>query len=226
MPAYGLRFTPLDLSGYSFDWIKEQKHCIAEEIGAKTHKLHYQMYISVECSESTLRNNIRKSLKIPPGLKGKDSAYYTLSPDWHDWTYTLKDTKVISQNIVEPRELPELIAQAAIKFAKKEEQPTTPTNTIIERIEKTDHVWDRLLFMYDEGAAQRDIGGNKQNKYASYSYSDFRNWICAHYLRQRKPIPRGGDLHRYAFSLFLLKEQDVSGKKIDEATIEKYKDLL
>ena len=225
MPAFGIRFTPQDISGYSFDWIKQQKHCIAKEIGPKTKKLHYQMYIETDYCIKTVRNNITKSLKIPIGIQGRESAYYAITPDWKDWTYTLKDAEIISQNIVDPRELPELIAKATLTYGEKE-QPVK-VETIIEVREKTDLTWDTLLQMYDEGANYRNIAGNKENKFATYSINDFRNWICAYYLRRRKPIPRAGDLGRYSFSLYCLKQQDVKQiKEIDMEFVEKYSALL
>ena len=218
LKSYGLRFTPLDLSGYSFDWIKQERHIIAKEIGQKTHKEHYQIYIETNACLKTIRNRIYKNFKIPKGGVGQESAHYAITPDWKDTLYFWKEGNILSQNIVDQRDIPGLIAKAKAKWPPAEEQSPV-TQTIIEVREKTDNTWDRLLDELEDDQMN-------DNKMSKWLITDFKYNIIANYLRRRKPPPRDADLKRYSYALYMIKETDKTKTEITRETVEQKSNLL
>lgn len=102
---FHLRFTPYDISGYTFDFLKSyDKYIIAREHydDEGNALLHYHILIDTDLKVKSVRDAAKMYLKIPPAGKGKNNKYYALIEDWRDVDYITKyydfiDTKGFSQ---------------------------------------------------------------------------------------------------------------------------------
>jgi len=90
---FHLRFTPYDISGYTFDFLKcYDKYIVAREQHDDEGNplLHYHILIDTDLKVKSIRDAAKLHLKIPPSGKGKNNKYYALIDDWRDMDYITK----------------------------------------------------------------------------------------------------------------------------------------
>lgn len=91
---FHLRFTPYDISGYTFDFLNVyDRYIIAYEDKDKhgdPAPPHYHIYIETDYGESSVRNEARSAFKIPVGQRGKANKWFALATKWKDPGYVCK----------------------------------------------------------------------------------------------------------------------------------------
>lgn len=91
---FHLRFTPADISGYTFDFLDVyDKYIIAfEDKNKKGQSVpdHYHILIVTDYGEKSVRDALKTSLKIPKSGRGKNNKHYMLNEDWKDASYVCK----------------------------------------------------------------------------------------------------------------------------------------
>jgi len=191
-----VRFTPYDLSGYSFDWIKVMPSVIAEEVSVHM-VTHYHIAFKTDMCEKTIRNNIVTHFGIPKTSRGKGNKYYSLTNTWHDIDYVFKDGKIIWNSYCgkDSEELHIELGNAKYNKAKNSANSADSANTpqiVTQVVEKTDQVWLGLLdkFLEMEDADQ-------------FSIPYIKKLIICYYVNKGKAFPRGADLLRYAYGIYV-----------------------
>ena len=96
---FHVRFTPDDISGYTFDFINNySKYIIArEEFDDEGNPLlHYHILVDdSSLGIQTLRNAVKANFKIPSAGKGRNNKYYAIIDDWKDPGYICKYNDII-----------------------------------------------------------------------------------------------------------------------------------
>jgi len=91
---FHLRFTPNDISGYTFDFLQVyDRYIIAFENKDKEGKPcpdHYHILIDADYTKKSLSNAVITALKIPKSTRGKNNKYYSLMDNWEDPSYICK----------------------------------------------------------------------------------------------------------------------------------------
>jgi len=92
---FHLRFTPDDISGYTFDFLDNiaSRYIVAYEDKDKHGQPappHYHILIDADYSKKSISNAVIENLKIPKSTRGKNNKYYALIPDWNDPGYIAK----------------------------------------------------------------------------------------------------------------------------------------
>lgn len=207
---YHFRFTPYDLDYDMMAFVEQaDKYVIAFEKHDKTGKLvapHYHIYMETSVCSSTITNWAYKNLAIPKGLKGKANKYFACK-NWNDdIKYFCKQGNVKMYKGFDEDQIDEAKALGYNKFIKpylndmitviKQEasDPGTPASAASPTTARKDE-WT-LLFM---AQPQLELTAN-------WEPIDWRKWICKYYLARTRPVPRTGDLYRYAISLHILRK--------------------
>ena len=105
---FHLRFTPYDISGYTFDFLNiYDKYILAQEDleDDGTPLLHYHILIDTDYEVQSVRNAAKTALKIPKSGKGKNNKYYALITDWKDPGYICKYNNVIKSKGFSERQI-------------------------------------------------------------------------------------------------------------------------
>lgn len=183
---YHLRYTPYELStDFSFFQAKFDKIIIAQEGGPDTEKeLHYHMWLESDLSDDGVRDHFRKWMKIPKMGRGKTNKYYCLKSWDANFEYIIKDGNLV----LDRRQGYPLTSN---KLQEKEILAVEAPPSTKEKKERKDE-WGQLL---DHFINKEIIGLN-----------GYRKEICKYYLMKLRPIPRFGDLDRYARSIMILKK--------------------
>lgn len=125
---YHLRFTPIDLSGYTFDFLKNYKSfAVAYEDKKKNGKStapHYHIVIDTDYGEKSVRDAIKAALKIPSAGKGRNNAYYMLNNDWNDVSYIFKYGNIKYSKGFSEAQIMDLIEEGRKKYICIESDPT------------------------------------------------------------------------------------------------------
>lgn len=94
---FHLRYTPYDISGYTFDFLNKseyKRYAVAFEDKDKhgqNVQPHYHIYIEADYGIQSIRNDAKDALKIPTaGGRGKNNQYYSLVDKWEDKDYIFK----------------------------------------------------------------------------------------------------------------------------------------
>lgn len=236
MHHYHLRLTPsalkepiTDLSGWL---IGAHKWVIAAEKGSKTQKPHLHFYIESDDCMATIRNKIRSAYRLTVGQKGKANSEYCLKGDCYkdpSPAYVVKDNVIVDYRGISKEELEEYVRSGSARWGvgrfqdmldafdlqgdspgkdQEEEEVelrvrTTPATPPVPRSE-----WDSLLTSYklDPKATTRTMPMIQQ-------------WIKSYYLTRSRPIPRAGDLRRYAYSMWAILHDKVTEEDVYEADV-------
>lgn len=133
-----LRFTPYDISGYSFDFLDnyEQYACFQEDVDDDGNPLlHYHIYIQeVNDCEKTLRNAITANLKIPTVGRGQTNKFYALIKSWEDPDYIFKYGNEVRSKGYSEKEILDRIASGRKKYLSKVKPSVQDGNTIIYEV--------------------------------------------------------------------------------------------
>lgn len=120
---FHVRFTPYDISGYTFNFLHfYNKYMIARELVDDNGLplLHYHILVDDEqLGIQTLRNAVKASLKIPPAGKGKNNKYYAIFDDWKDPGYICKYNDIIQSKGYSEKEVMEYVILGKKKYLSK-----------------------------------------------------------------------------------------------------------
>lgn len=120
---FHLRFTPYDISGYTFDFLENySRYIIAfedkDKYGAPT-VLHYHVLIDTDYGEKSVRDAIKASLKIPKSSRGKNNAYYCLETEWRDPGYICKYNDIRRSKGFSEKEIMEFVINGKKRYLDK-----------------------------------------------------------------------------------------------------------
>ena len=195
-----LRFTPAgqtyDLSGLL---VNATRYIVSREQATKE---HYHICFETDQCQETVRAKVLSSLQIPKTGRGQGNTHYCLKWDkYKDWNpeYAAKSGDIISSKGFTEDEIEDAIWKGSIKFNKQVDvnhkgtsiDVSNPIHEVTESKPTPKSEWERLLTSYR--AIQEDR-----------SMVNIKRWIKSYYLKQEKPIPRDGDLRRYAYSLYAI----------------------
>lgn len=134
-----LRFTPYDISGYTFDFIKNYtSHIIAQEDLDDDLKplLHYHVLIDTDYGEKSIRDAIKEHLKIPSSGRGRNNKYYALIKDWKDPAYICKYYNIISSKGYTEKALLDYAIEGKKKYLEKKESLARHSSVMTIQVEK------------------------------------------------------------------------------------------
>lgn len=129
--AYHLRFTPYDISGYSFDFLDKYKAYIVaheggdvEDINCKRREYetesHYHIYIEDDnVSDQTIRLALKAGLKIPSTGTGKGNKYYAFIKNWKDPGYICKSNEIIRSKGFTEKQILDFVVSGRKKYQTK-----------------------------------------------------------------------------------------------------------
>lgn len=126
---FHLRFTPYDISGYTFDFLDlYTKYIVAQEDHDDDGKplLHYHILIDTDYGDASLRNAVKAALKIPPAGRGKNNKYYAIIPDWRDPGYICKNNHILKSKGFSEKEIMECVISGKQKYLDKQKSPDIP----------------------------------------------------------------------------------------------------
>lgn len=120
---FHVRFTPYDISGYTFDFLVfYDKYIIARELYDDEGEplLHYHILVDdSELGIQTLRNAVKANFKIPPAGKGKNNRYYAIFDDWKDPGYICKYDDIIRQKGYSEKQVLDYVISGKKKYLDK-----------------------------------------------------------------------------------------------------------
>lgn len=133
MKTFHLRFTPYDISGYSFTWLdRYNKYIVAQEDidDDGNPLLHYHILIESDKHPDTIRDMLKIKLLIPKNNgKGVNNKHYALIPDWKDPGYICKYNNVIFSKNYSEKEIMEFVISGKKRYLEKVE--TTPAENSV-----------------------------------------------------------------------------------------------
>lgn len=125
-----LRFTPYDISGYTFDFLDTlaSRYIVAQEDieDDGSPLLHYHILIETEYEQQSIRNAAKSNLKIPPAGKGRNNRYYALIADWNDPGYIVKYDNILRQKGFSEKEILDYVISGKKKYLDKVKQQDLP----------------------------------------------------------------------------------------------------
>lgn len=141
---FHLRFTPDDISGYTFDFLENYYAYIVafedkDKYGQPTVP-HYHILIDTTYGEKHVRDDAKAALKIPSSGRGKNNKYYMLNADWQDPAYICKYDDIRRVKGYSEKQLLDYAVQGKEKYLKKLEKDL---NVVFEK-KKTQSV-ERLV---------------------------------------------------------------------------------
>lgn len=155
-------------------------------------KPHYHMLIQSECQKPALVERLRRILKIPAGGRGVNNKHYACMANWRRPEYIAKWGDIVYHKGWLEEDIAKAIEEGRNKYLfQPQPQPATVEEVPTEPREVIKHTEYEKLICYFNAMESKPatILGYKQK-------------IAFKYLMEMRPIPRVGDLERYAFSLF------------------------
>lgn len=121
---FHFRFTPYDISGYTFDFLDSiaHKYILSWEDKDKTGKTvpkHYHCYIETTYGEKSVRDAIKSSLKIPASGRGKNNKYYAFQAEWKDPGYVCKYDNIVKSKGFTEKQILECVISGKKKYLDK-----------------------------------------------------------------------------------------------------------
>lgn len=120
-----LRYTPDDISGYTFDFLDSMasRYIVARELldDKKQPLLHYHVLIETDYGEKSIRDAAKAALKIPKSGRGKNNKYYALFEDWKDPSYICKYNDIVCSKGYASQTLLEYSIEGAAKYLNEDE---------------------------------------------------------------------------------------------------------
>lgn len=207
---YHFRFTPHDLDFDLRAFVESaDKYIVGFENKDKQNKQcepHYHIYMETKYTRDTVVNWAYKHLGIKKGQKGTANKYFAVKNWDDDISYFCKGSNV---QLFKGFDMETIDACALLGYQKyiqpylndmitvikgTEPDSGTPASEASPTAPRKDE-WT-LLFM---AQPEMDISAN-------WEPIDWRKWICKYYLARTRPVPRTGDLYRYAISLHILRK--------------------
>lgn len=144
---FHLRYTPYDISGYTFDFIDSfSSHYIVAQEDLEddgTPLLHYHILIDTDYGSKSIRDAAKKFLKIPEAGRGRNNKYYALIEDWKDPSYICKYYNVIRSKGFTEKQVLDYAIEGKQKYLDK--KSTTPEVMKIEIVKKKVQSVDKQL---------------------------------------------------------------------------------
>lgn len=167
---YHIRFTPCDISGYTFEWLNAySRYVVAYECHSKSNgepaEPHYHIYIQDvgEC-ESSLRNAVKANFKIPKSGRGKNNKYYQLEKEWKDPDYVFKFGDIRHSKGFSEKEVLDRVVSGKKKYIDKVKSSVQGDTIIYEvtskkvkRIDLNKELMADLLTFYMLESRTRDV---------------------------------------------------------------------
>jgi len=119
---FHLRFTPYDISGYTFDFLEVyERYIVAQEDKDDEGNplLHYHVLIDTDYGLAHIRNGAKSSLKIPPAGRGKNNMFYALIPEWKYPGYIVKYNQIIRSKGYSEKEILDFVISGKKKYLEK-----------------------------------------------------------------------------------------------------------
>lgn len=192
--AYHIRFTPHDLKyneGQLSKFLEPyDKFIVARETKSKTGEsvpLHYHIYLESLLQLQSIRHNFKQYIEIPAGGKGQNNKYYSIK------TWTVGEISyIVKQGDIRLSSGYTLTAlESAIAGYKRNTEVEKEKEK--EKAERLDE-WTKLLNHFIEN----------KTIFIGKPLSTYKHEITSIYLKKLRPVPRNGDIHRYAFSLYAI----------------------
>ena len=195
-----IRFTPAgqvyDLSGLL---VNATRYIVSREQATKE---HYHICFETDQCQETVRARVLTTLNIPKTGRGQGNTHYCLKWDkYKNWApeYAAKSGDIVSSLGFTLDEIEDAIWRGSIKYNKQVDKEAKGTSIDVAPHQVTDNTvahpykgeWDRLLECY------------RKSGHAG-SMINIKRWIKSYYLTREKPIPREGDIRRYAYSLYAI----------------------
>jgi len=156
---------------------------------------HYHIYFETDTIPDTIRNRFKRIMKIPAGQKGRANKYFALFSNWSRPEYVCKMGEIVYRKGYSDDEIDELIKVGAEKWLKeenlKEKTPELEAPLAAQKKEKVSE-WEVLICFFTSMPPTERPG----------TIFGYKQKICYKYIKEMRPIPRKGDLERYAFSLY------------------------
>lgn len=125
---FAIRFTPYDLSGWSFEYLKKYETYIVgredKDRAGRSVPVHYHVYIETTYGEATVRQATKEALRLPAGGRGKNNKHYSLKEEWNDPGYMCKYNEILDSKGFTEKELMDFVISGKNKYLNKVE--TTP----------------------------------------------------------------------------------------------------
>lgn len=190
-PRISLPFS--DISGAIGVWEKHFTKCLIyqHEADEDVQRTHCHLLLEgVNCSIETLKNDFKFQL---PNI-GKGNELWSWS---HSKEYTTTDKYItyMTKGNLPPVYNKGYLSAYLIEMGKAWKDYSK--NAVDKNQLKSDSEYSRLLIDYEKKIKQE----GKDFSDALTSISEIKKWIKIRYLLQRKPVPRQGDLQRYAYSI-------------------------
>lgn len=189
--AYHIRYTPNEYKENIKSFLDEvsKRYIVGRETHSKSGDMcteHYHMYFESDYNEDTIRSKFLETMGIEKVGRGRTNKYYSMKK-WglNEIEYIIKQGDIVYRCNID-----EASYQAAvIKNIKKNTNSASERSERVKKERKDE--WGKLLEYFLEHKEERTITKWKQD-------------ICKYYLIGMRPVPRIGDLNRYAYSLNIL----------------------
>lgn len=203
--AFHLRYTPYKaVENESItEFLSKYEKCICayEQTDKKGEDCepHYHMYIEFSGDIDTIRYRFRKHFELPTGKNGESNKYYSLKK-WNkgEIGYIVKQGNIVCKTGYTDKEIEETKNKKLHEPAVQRSEATGHSQEKEERKDEWTKIFDHFI----------ELGKEKRN---ALKVSEIKKEICKIYLRKLRPVPRTGDLNRYAFSLFAIFQSKMSG---------------
>jgi len=158
---FHLRFTPYDISGYTFDFLGVyDRYIIAYEdkdkYGDPTPP-HYHVYIETDYGVSSIRNDARTALKIPVGQRGKANKWFALISDWKDPSYMCKYNDIRGTKGFSEKEIVDLVIQGKKTYLKSRLHVCSEMPAPVKRISIDKQVIADCITFYELAKKKGDV---------------------------------------------------------------------
>lgn len=131
-----LRFTPCDISGYTFNFLcRYDKYILAQEDldDQKQALLHFHIYIETNAHPDSVRDLAKSHLRIPKGgSNGQKNKYYALFKNWDDPSYMCKYNNILESKGYTEAELVSLVVSGKKKYLDKVEKSPAENSVTAE----------------------------------------------------------------------------------------------
>jgi len=204
-----IRFTPFpgqeyDLSGFLMS-PGIDRYIVSQE---QASSFHLHICLETDACEETIRSRLKYYFNIQKVGRGKGNTNYCMK--WNAYKvwnpeYVVKSGDIKAYRGYTDDEIEDAIWRGSIKYNKQTDVNSNGTSidlasgtqqihevTVSRPARQPQCEWDRLLDAFEK------------SEYRDLDCVNIKRWIKSQYLKQRKPIPREGDLRRYAYSLYAI----------------------
>lgn len=122
---FHIRFTPYDISGYTFDFLNQFAGFIVayedKDKKGKAAQPHYHILVDTDYGPKTVRDAFVAACKIPKSTRGKNNAYYSMFSDWQQPDYICKYNDIREFKGFSEKEVLDYVISGKNKYLEKVE---------------------------------------------------------------------------------------------------------